>query len=40
VAARLQAGDLALYGWVYDIGCGTVTAYDAESGKFLSLPQA
>ncbi len=36
VAARLKTGDLALYGWVYDIGCGTVTAYDEQSGKFLS----
>ena len=35
VAARLEAGDLALHGWVYHIGPGTVTAYDRECGKFL-----
>ena len=40
VAARLAAGDLELYGWVYDIGCGTVSAYDEESRKFLSLVPA
>jgi carbonic anhydrase len=37
VATRLKTGDLALYGWVYDIGCGTVSAYEEASGKFLSL---
>lgn len=37
VAARLKTGTLSLYGWVYDIGCGTVTAFDENSGKFLSL---
>jgi carbonic anhydrase len=36
VAARLEEGDLALHGWVYHIGPGKVTAYDEESGKFLS----
>jgi carbonic anhydrase len=34
VAARLEQGDLALHGWVYHIGPGTVTAYDEQSGKF------
>jgi carbonic anhydrase len=37
VAARLGAGDLALFGWVYDIGCGTVSSYDEQSQRFLSL---
>ena len=37
VAARLEEGDLALHGWVYDIGPGSVTAYDEESRKFLPL---
>jgi carbonic anhydrase len=37
VAARLEEGDLALYGWVYDIGPGTVTAYDEERGAFQPL---
>ena len=37
VAARLKEGDLALYGWMYHIGSGGVTAYNEESGKFLPL---
>jgi carbonic anhydrase len=28
VAARLEQGDLALHGWVYHIGTGTVRAYN------------
>lgn len=40
VAARLKEGDLALHGWVYDIGRGTVTAYDEERGEFLPLGSA
>jgi carbonic anhydrase len=40
VAARLKDGDLQLHGWVYHIGQGTVTAYDAESGKFAPLSAA
>jgi carbonic anhydrase len=35
VAARLEQGSLALHGWVYDIGEGTVTAYDPENGRFM-----
>lgn len=34
VAERMKDGDLAMYGWVYHIGSGIVTAYDEESGKF------
>jgi carbonic anhydrase len=34
VAARLEQGDLSLNGWVYHIGPGVVTVFDAESGKF------
>jgi carbonic anhydrase len=37
VAARLKEGGLALHGWVYHIGSGSVTAYDEESRKFLPL---
>ena len=37
VAARLAGGDLALHGWVYHIGPGTVTAYDEESKTFQPL---
>jgi len=39
VAARLKQGDLNLYGWVYHIGPGTVTAWDATSGKFVALAE-
>ena len=34
VAARLEHGDLALHGWVYHIGPGTVTAYNEASRRF------
>ena len=34
VAARLNEGDLRLHGWVYHIGPGAVTAYEAESETF------
>ena len=37
VAERLKEGDLSMHGWVYDIGAGTVTSYDAESRTFLPL---
>jgi carbonic anhydrase len=37
VAARLKEGDLALYGWVYHIGEGTVTSYDAATDAFIPL---
>ncbi|MEP6714068.1 MAG: carbonic anhydrase [Terriglobia bacterium] len=37
VAARLAEGDLALHGWIYHIGPGTVTTYESESGKFALL---
>jgi carbonic anhydrase len=34
VADRLEQGDLALHGWVYHIGPGTVTAYNEASQRF------
>ena len=37
VAARLEQGDLALHGWVYHIGEGTVTDYDDETGRFMAV---
>ncbi len=37
VAARLADGSLALDGWVYHIGSGTVTAYDPEGDRFQPL---
>jgi carbonic anhydrase len=40
VAARLAQGRLALQGWVYDIGHGTVTVYDDREDRFDSLGEA
>ena len=37
VARRLNAGDLTLHGWVYDIKAGDVIAYDEAKGKFVPL---
>ena len=37
VAARLEQGDLQLHGWVYDLGEGVVTAYDADQAGFMRL---
>jgi carbonic anhydrase len=37
VAARLEQGDLRLHGWLYDLGEGTVTAYDTERAAFVPL---
>jgi len=34
VSARLKQGDLALHGWLYHIGPGTVTVYNEASRKF------
>jgi carbonic anhydrase len=38
VADRLQQGDLALHGWVYHIGPGTVTVYNEASRRFEITP--
>ncbi|HWB84861.1 MAG TPA: carbonic anhydrase [Bryobacteraceae bacterium] len=37
VAGRLAQGSLALSGWVYDIGHGTVRIYDEDHRKFLPV---
>jgi carbonic anhydrase len=37
VAARLDQGDLQLHGWVYHLGEGVVTAYDADQSNFVTL---
>jgi carbonic anhydrase len=37
VAAALAHGDLRLHGWVYRIETGSVDAYDACEGRFVSL---
>ena len=38
VADRLKQGDLALHGWVYHIGRGTVTVYNEASRSFELTP--
>lgn len=40
VAARVAQGQLALQGWVYDIGHGKVSVLDEGSGQFESLGEA
>ncbi len=37
VAAKLAAGRLKLYGWVYNIENGTVDTFDADTGCFVPL---
>ena len=37
VAGKLAAGELVLYGWVYDIGAGTVLEYDPHSDRFQAI---
>jgi len=37
VAARLEQGDLRLHGWVYDLGEGAVSAYNAGQDAFVAL---
>ena len=34
VAGKISAGQLAVYGWVYDIGTGRVNEYDSASNRF------
>jgi len=40
VAAALSRGELALQGWVYDIAAGSISAADADSGRFELLDGA
>ncbi|MEM8805315.1 MAG: carbonic anhydrase [Cyanobacteria bacterium P01_G01_bin.38] len=35
VHSRLYSGDLSLHGWIYNIGNGSVLAYDAERHAFV-----
>jgi len=37
VAERLAQGDLNLHGWLYDLGEGVVTSYDAAQDSFTPL---
>jgi carbonic anhydrase len=37
VAARLATGGLALHGWVYGIGTGSISAVDGEDGRLVPL---
>ena len=40
VAARLEQGDLQIHGWMYHIGEGMVTSWDADRGDFAPLRSA
>lgn len=40
VFARVQAGKLTLYGWVYDIRSGQVEAWDADSRTWKTFAEA
>jgi carbonic anhydrase len=40
VATRLEQGDLQIHGWVYHIGEGTVTSWDAGRDDFTPLRSA
>ncbi len=40
VAARLEAGDLELHGWVYDIKTGGVKVFSAQRDAFVDIGEA
>lgn len=40
VAAALEAGNIKLHGWVYNIGTGAVECFDEEKQKFVPMKQA
>ena len=40
VASRLAAGDLRIYGWVYNIETGQILTYDIEQEQFMPLRSA
>ena len=37
VAARLSSGELRIFGWYYDIGCGQIYQFDQRQGRFEEL---
>src|SRR5688572_13908420 len=39
VAGAIARGGVQLHGWVYDIGSGRVTAWDAETSSFVPVEQ-
>lgn len=39
IAAGLAAGKIDLHGWVYDIGHGSVKAFDDDKGKFVDVAE-
>jgi len=39
VASRLASGDIDLHGWVYNIGHGTIDAYDESKGQFVDAEE-
>ncbi|MCL5744097.1 MAG: carbonic anhydrase [Acidobacteria bacterium] len=40
IARSIEKGKLSLHGWVFDIGTGSITAYDAGTDRFLKLAPA
>ena len=38
IAERLEAGNLRISGWVFDLANGEIFDYDPASGEFLPLP--
>lgn len=39
VASRLASGAVDLHGWVYDIGHGSIAAYDEKTDSFVDIEQ-
>lgn len=39
VSAKMSTGDVELHGWVYNIGEGTVEAFDESKGAFVSVQE-
>ena len=39
VAGALEAKRLRLHGWVYEIGLGSVSTYDARAGRFVEISE-
>ena len=39
VAEALEAKRLRLHGWVYEIGLGSVSTYDARAGRFVAISE-
>ena len=38
VKSRIEAGNLMIHGWYYQVSTGQVLSYDSEAGQFLPWP--